>query len=98
VILEAAVFTAWFRSDAATAQKWLAQVNRINALPQLVQLRADVCLSCARKEFDAALTRWQEAFGFIEKLPASPAQETLTDDFLEWRDEIEERRLAEVQG
>ncbi|HET6179725.1 MAG TPA: hypothetical protein VFE61_22575 [Candidatus Sulfotelmatobacter sp.] len=96
VVLEAAVFTAWFRKDAVTAQKWLAQVKRLKAVPQSMRVPADVAMTCARKEFDPALRRWQEGFAFIEQLPATSVREKLRASFLEWRAEIEERQQAEV--
>lgn len=92
VTLEAAVFTAWFRENAGIAEKWLAQVKRIKTLPQLMQIRADIALHCARKEFAPALSQWQRGFAFIEKLPPSPVKTRLTEGFLEWRDEIHERQ------
>jgi hypothetical protein len=46
VALEAAVFSAWFRADTATAQEWFSQVNRLKTLPKLLQFRADIALRC----------------------------------------------------
>jgi Zn-dependent protease len=90
--LEAAVFSAWFREDAATAQKWFRQINRLKALPKIMQFRADIALACARRDFPAALSRWQEAYAFIEKLPQTPLQERLAEGFLEWHGQIEQRQ------
>jgi membrane-associated protease RseP (regulator of RpoE activity) len=92
VALEAAVFTAWFRGNTVIAEKWLGQVKRIKTLPQLMQIRADIALHCARREFAPALSKWQQGFVFIEKLPPSPVKTRLTEGFLEWRDEIQERQ------
>jgi len=92
VALEAAVFSAWFREDAATAQKWWSQINRLKTLPKLPQSRANIALHCARPEFPAALSRWQEAYAFIEKLAKTPLKERLGGGLLEWRSEIEQRQ------
>lgn len=94
IALEAAVFTAWFRENAAIAEKWLGQVKKIKALPQLTRMRADIALHCARREFAPALSRWQEGYAFIEKLPPTPVKTRLTEGFLEWREEIVERRTS----
>lgn len=90
--LEAAVFSAWFREDAAAAQKWFRQINRLKALPKIMQFRAEIALGCARRDFPAALSRWQEAYAFIEKLPQTPLQERLAEGLLEWRSQIEQRQ------
>lgn len=96
IALEAAVFTAWFREDAVVAQKWLQHVKRIKSLPQLMRIRADIALHCARKEFGPALSRWQEGFAFIEKLPLTAVKTRLTVGFQEWRNEIIERQNSEA--
>jgi hypothetical protein len=92
--MEAAVFSAWFREDAGTAQKWFSQINRLNTLPKLHQFRAEIALCCARREFPAAFSRWQQACAFIEKLPKTRLKERLVEGFLEWRSEIEQREQA----
>jgi len=92
VALEAAVFSAWFRGDATAAQKWFSQINRLKALPKLLQFRADIALRCVQNEFSPALSRWQEAYAFIDKLPKTPVKERLLEGFLEWRSEIDQRQ------
>jgi hypothetical protein len=96
VVLEAAIFTAWFRQNAVLAEKWKAQVRKLKAVSPLMLIRADIALHCARKEFAPALSRWQEGFGFIEKLPPTPVKTRLTEGFLEWRNEIQERQNLEA--
>jgi hypothetical protein len=91
VALEAAVFSSWFREDAVTAQKWLVQVKKLKALPQLLQSRAQIAMCCGRREFGLALSFWQEGIALIEKLPSTPLKVRFTEGFLEWRDEIRER-------
>jgi len=91
VALEAAVFTAWFRQNAATAQRWFDQVKHFKSLPQLMQIRAEIALRCARRQFEPALARLQDALAFVEKLPNTPIKARLRDGLIEWRDEICER-------
>jgi hypothetical protein len=96
VVLEAAIFTAWFRQNAVLAEKWKAQVKKPKAVSALMRIRAEIALHCARREFAPALTRWQEAIRFIEKLPPTPLKKRMTEGFLEWRDEIQERQNLEA--
>jgi len=94
VFLEGAVFTAWFRNDSALAQLWFGKVKKVKAIPKLLRMRADIAMLCARRKFDLALIRWEEANQYIEKLPDSVAQQSLREGFLEWKEEILERRGA----
>jgi Zn-dependent protease len=94
VAMEATVFSSWFREDAVTAQKWFGQINRLKSISKLFQFRADIALHCARREFPVALSRWQEAHVFIEKLPNTPIKRRLLEGFLEWRSEIDQRQQA----
>lgn len=96
VALEAPVFTGWFQLNAAIAEKWLKRVKKIQALPQLLQIRADIAIHCARKEFVPALARWQDAFAFIEKLPPTTLKKSMAEGFEEWRREILERQRSEA--
>jgi len=93
VALEAAVFLAWFRNDPMTAQKWAAQVKKLTTIPQLLRIRAEVALPCARMEYDQALTAWQRGLAFIEAMPVSAAQKQLKNGWQEWQGEILERQL-----
>lgn len=90
--LEAAFFTAWFRNDALTADKWLVHVNRPKQLPELLHIRLQTALACSKRDFDAGLVNWQEGLNWIERLPQTPSNQRLKDSWLEWCAEIEERR------
>jgi hypothetical protein len=94
VALEAAVFSAWFRNDVATAEKWVGQIKKLKAIPQLQRTRADVALLCARMEYDHALSAWERGRAFIEALPVNEVQKRLNDSWKEWQSEICERKLA----
>jgi len=82
--------SSWFREDAAIAQKWFSQIHRLKSLPKLSQFRADIVLGCARREFSAAASRWQEEYAFIEDLPNTAIRERLLEGFLKWRSESEQ--------
>jgi len=96
VALEAAVFTAWFRGNAAIAQKWMGQIKRLKAQSQLMRMRAEIALCCARQEFGPALTQWENVVSFIQKLPPTPVKNKLLEGFIEWRDEIRERQRSQL--
>ncbi len=91
-VTEAAVFTAWFRQDVPTAEKWLAQVKKPKEISRLSRIRVDTALLCARHEFDVALARWQEGLTYIDNLPVAPSNDTLREGWLEWQTEIQQRR------
>ena len=95
VTLEAAVYTAWFRRNPATAQSWLNQVRKFKLIPPVLRIRADVALRGARKEFESALSRSQDGLALIEKLPASPTKTTLREGWMEWQAEIRQREAEE---
>jgi Zn-dependent protease len=96
VALEAAVFASWFRADAELARKWHVQVKKPAALPHLMNIRFEVALACADKEYGRALSRWQDGFAFIDKLPSTPIKKTLSQSFTEWRGEIQDRERAHL--
>lgn len=98
VTLEAAVFTAWFRNDAVTAQKWLEQVRRMKAISPLLRIRADVASTSARMEYDQALAAWQRGVDLVSALPVSPEQKRLKDGWMEWQAEICERQFARANS
>src|SRR5437016_12217713 len=48
LFLEAAVFQAWYRHNAANAQFWMSQIGSINALSPLQKLRLEIALLWAK--------------------------------------------------
>jgi len=56
----------------------------------------DVALLCSREEFDLALCRWQEGATFIAKLPECPTQNRLQEGWVEWQEEISQRRSEKI--
>jgi hypothetical protein len=95
---EAAVFTAWFRGDAALAAKWVCQIENPKLILPILQIRQAVALPAGRRDFDAALSHLQEGLEFIGKLPATPEREQLIEGWLEWQSEILERQRGSITG
>jgi len=96
LVLEAAIFQAWWRNDADKATQWLAQIRRQKMLPRLFQLRAALAVECAKKNFDAANSLWEEGRFIIDKLPPSDVRNLMSTSWSEWRDEIRKRQTSEV--
>jgi hypothetical protein len=92
VAQEAAVFTSWFRDDASLGDKWLTQVKKPGLMQHLVQVRLDVALRCAHRDYDAADLAWQDGITFIERSSSGTARERLKESWLEWQAEIQDRK------
>jgi hypothetical protein len=96
VAQEAAFFAAWFRDDASLADRWVTQLMKPRQLQRSVQLRLDVALSCAHRDYDAADRSWQEGFALIDSSALGIAQQRLKEASLEWREEILGRKAQRV--
>ncbi len=91
-IMEAGVFTAWFRNNALMADKWAALVKRTKQTPRLLQIRMEIALQCSRRDFASALASWHEGLKFIDSLPMTAARDRLREAWLEWQSEIQDRQ------
>ncbi|HLM81596.1 MAG TPA: hypothetical protein VK302_13330 [Terriglobales bacterium] len=96
VAQEAAFFAAWFRDDASLAYRWLTQLHKPRVMPRSAQLRLDVALACARRDYDAAERSWQEGFRLIESSTSGRSREWMKEASLEWRQQILERRVQDI--
>jgi len=96
VAQETAVFAAWFRKDAALAEKWASQVKKPKLTQHVLRIRMNLALCCARRDFAGASDIWQQGFTLIEKLPATLSRDRLRESWLEWQAEIQERRRETV--
>jgi hypothetical protein len=92
VAQEAAFFTAWFRDDASLADQWLTQLKKRGLIQRLVQVRLDVALRCAHRDYDAANLSWREGLTFIESSTSGNARELLKESWMEWGAEIQDRK------
>lgn len=61
-----------------------------------VQLRLNVALRCAHRDYDAADISWREGFTLIESSASGNARQRLKAASLEWREEILERKAHRV--
>jgi hypothetical protein len=91
LILEATVFTAWYRDDTAKADEWYKRAVTAEHAGPLARVRVEVALHCIHRRFDEALTKCQEGILLIQKLPQSKAA-LCEPSWIEWRKEIEQRR------
>jgi len=94
MIAEASVFHAWFRRDAQRAIAWFASVRNPRKLPPIIRIRANVVLKWAQNRRDEADASWEEGLAWIKGLPNTPLRSSLEQSWLEWRQEINERRLT----
>lgn len=92
VAQEAAFFAAWFRSDVALAEQWVTQIKKPRKLSALVQLRLNVALQCAYRDYERAERSWQEGLELIEKTAVRPIRDGLRESWLEWQIEVENRK------
>jgi hypothetical protein len=91
--VEAAVFQAWFRDNAAKARSWSAMIESDRLLPSQQQRLAIVLLWAEGKLFDA----WELMSGYIallEQIPDANARELARKSALEWRHQMESRMLT----
>ena len=91
LVQEAAIFSAWFRNDVEKAKTWNTRLLRPMRVTPLHRIRWDVAFSCAGAQFDSALQSWQHGLDLIRRFP--PGARSISEpSWLEWREEIEERR------
>ena len=92
LILEAAIFTAWFRGDAARSEEWLKLVRHPRYLPPLMRIRAEVALDCAHRDFNRAVAKWRRGQDLIQQLPEGRVQSSSSHLWSEWLEEIRTRQ------
>ncbi|SRR5216684_6782683 len=97
LILEAAFFTAWRRSDADKATVWFNRLTHPELVWPLSRVRTEVALSCANRQFGEALNKWEHGLTMIRKLVAGAQSEQHQASWLEWRRQIEELETAAQQ-
>jgi hypothetical protein len=96
LILEAAVFTAWFRRDAEKAKTWMIRVNKKQRLTKILELRARIAMDCVDNRFDEAVSKLNEGLAYFQSLPATAHRQLLETSWHEWLTEIEERRTPKA--
>src|SRR5579864_1521358 len=94
ILLEAAIFQAWYRHSLVKAQFWQSQILDPGSLPALDRQRLEIALVWAEgKSFDA-LEELQEHLLRIRELPDSSARTAAQNAALEWKAQMESRMLA----
>lgn len=89
---EAGIYVAWFRNDATSAEKWFAQRKYPKQTTQIMRIRMNVALDCARKDFASSFKGIEQGATFIESLPNTPYREVLRESWREWQDELTEKQ------
>jgi hypothetical protein len=96
VAQEATYFAAWFQDDADLAARWRSQLKIEKRTRCPDQLRLNVAIACAQRDYDAAERYWFEGFNVVEHSSSGAAQERLTEGWNEWREEILRRKNGAV--
>ncbi len=91
-VVEAAVFTAWFRNDALMAEKWAGKLKQQKQAATISRIRLQTALLCSRGDFEGAVASWREGLQWLEGLPPTASNGQIRDSWREWLEEIEERR------
>ena len=96
VAQEAFMYCAWFKQDLSLAEKWLAQVEKQHSLAPIARARIEIALKSARGDFDGAAMACDQALHLLQQMPAKPYIRALRGSWLEWRAEIEERKVSPI--
>jgi hypothetical protein len=90
--LESAVFSYWFRDDVSKGSKWTTQIERLERFSQLVRIRHDVARQCGNRNYESAIEDWEKGLVLVNELPAVLSTKWVKESWLEWREEISQRR------
>jgi hypothetical protein len=93
ILVEAAVFHAWFRNDAQKAELWAGRSKAGPALLPLNQVRLRICMSWVHNRYEDVLADLEKGRALIEPLPESAAKIRLTEGWNEWKEKIDKQRV-----
>src|SRR5580765_5600102 len=94
LLLEAAVFQAWFRDNPSKALFWVYRI-RHNKLTRLQKMRLDIALLWAEgRLFDAWEKLGTDYLAELHELPDSPGRTLAEESSAEWKRQMESRMLT----
>jgi hypothetical protein len=92
LLMEGAIFQAWFRDDEQKARIWSERFGSSKSMPLLNQLRLAICMHWTGRRYDEIASAWEQGRIHIENLPPSPANDTLRRGWLEWKNQMDAKR------
>lgn len=93
VLLEAAVFQAWFRENPALARFWAEQLGS-RGLSQMQHRRLEIALLWADGQLFDAQEKLSSYLADLVKLPESPERSLAESSAREWKRQMESRMLT----
>jgi len=93
LLMEAAIFQAWFRNDEQKATFWSRKSEAYPAAPLLKQLRLKICIYWAGRRYDELAAAWEQGRHHIETFPASAAKSRMLEVWLAWRNQMDKKRI-----
>jgi len=94
LLMEAAIFQAWFRNDEQKATFWSQKSEAYPAAPLLKQLRLKICIYWAGRRYDELAATWEKGRRHIETFPASAAKSRMLEVWLAWRNQMDKKRVV----
>lgn len=92
LLMEGAIFQAWFRDDEQKARIWSQRFGSSKSMPLLNQLRLAICMHWTGRRYEEIASAWEQGRIHIENLPPSPAHDTLKRGWLEWKNQMDGKR------
>jgi hypothetical protein len=96
LIVEAAVFTAWRRQDAAKAEVWFKRIQSLDRLHPLWRTRLRIALLCANNQFEKANEELNGGLSLIREAPDTSQRQRTEADWITWGERIKQRMPVEV--
>jgi hypothetical protein len=96
LIVEAAVFTAWRRRDAAKAEVWFKRIQSLDRLHPLWRTRLRIALLCAHKQFENAKEELTGGLTLIREAPDTSQRQRAEEEWIGWGKQINQRMPVEV--
>jgi hypothetical protein len=94
LLVQAGIFQAWFRRDAHKASTWFARARRGKRLSPLLRARFEVYRHFIEGNFALADREWEKGLAIIEKFQDAVLRERLHESWMEWQEEMNERRAV----